>query len=118
MNRIVIILAAFVCMIALGASETKAGKNSALVGTWSGEFGGEPFQLILNADGTGEMDGPIRWTAQGNELRGTLTLMFNDGRREQIEYHTSVNPKDRSGYGPAVIFDGTNYQRTGDGNCG
>jgi hypothetical protein len=220
-----------------------AGQNSALVGTWSGNFGGEPFQLILNADGTGQMDGPIqwqvqgnklviteddgsteyhfalkgskltvsggdletpltltriggagksappvaqapagkasastaqkfltghywafsghstgsgsysreqraalcsdgtfymgsetgssgasgtagvshgdrgRWTAQGNELRGTLTLMFNDGRREQIGYETSLNPKDRSGYGPAVIFDGTNYQRTGDGNC-
>jgi hypothetical protein len=235
-----------VLIVAMWSAPAWAAKNSALVGTWSGEFGGEPFQLILNADGTGQMDGPIRWeaqgdqlviteddgateyqfvlkgskltvsggdleepltltrtggagkasppaakmpqapaakaqpgsamqflaghywafsghstgsgsysreqraalcrdgtfymgsetgssgasgtagvahgdsgrwTAQGNELRGTLTLMFNDGRREQIEYQTSVNPKDRSGYGPAVIFDGTNYQRTGDGNC-
>ena len=225
-------------------SEARAGQNSALVGTWSGDFGGEPFQLILNTDGTGQMDGPIqwqvqgnklviaeddgstaynfvlkrskltvsggdleapltltrtggsgkaaappvaqasagkasgstaqrfltghywafsghstgsgsysreqhaalcsdgtffmnretassgssgtagihggdsgRWTAQGNEMRGTLTLSFANGQQEQIPYATSTNPKDRSGYGPAVIFDGTNYQRTGDGNC-
>lgn len=240
MQRGFIVMA--VCALSL-ASQAWAASNTALVGTWNGEFGGEPFQLILSADGTGQMDGPIqwqvqgnklviteddgstaynfvlkgskmtvsggdleapltltraagsgkaappvakapvgkasnstaqrfltghywafsghstgsgsysreqraalcsdgsfymgsetgssgtsgtagisngdsgRWTAQGNELRGTLTLMFNDGRREQIGYETSLNPKDRSGYGPAVIFDGTNYQRTGDGNC-
>ena len=239
MRRIVLLMALSVLSVGL----VWAGQNSPLVGTWSGDFGGEPFQLILNADGTGQMDGPIqwqvqgnklviteadgataynfvlkgskmtvsggdleapltltrtggagkaappvaqapagkasgstaqrfltghywafsghstgsgsysreqraalcsdgtfymgsetgssgvsgtagashgdngRWTAQGDERRGTLTLMFNDGRREQIGYETSLNPKDRSGYGPAVIFDGTNYQRTGDGNC-
>lgn len=236
---------------ALWAAPAQAGSNAALVGTWNGEFGGEPFHLILNADGTGEMDGPIRWlvqgntlviagedeetayqfvlkgtkltvsggdldapltltraggagkasppaarapvgresprargkvagsaaqrfltghywafsghstgsgsyareqraalcsdgtfymgsetgssgssgtasishgdsgrwTAQGDESHGTLTLIFDDGRREQIPYETSTNPKDRSGYGPAVIFDGTVFQRTGDGNC-
>jgi len=245
MKQGIILFAVLMFMVALERPPAWAAKNSALVGTWSGEFGGEPFQLILNADGTGQMDGPIqweakweqlviteddgsteytftlkgskltvsggdleepltftrigsagkappaakmpqappakaqpgsamqflaghywafsghstgsgsysreqraalcrdgtffmgsetgssgtagtagvahgdsgRWTAQGNELRGMLTLMFNDGRREQIEYHTSLNSKDRSGYGPAVIFDGTNYQRTGDGNC-
>jgi hypothetical protein len=230
-------------MMVIGGLPAQAGSNSALVGAWSGDFAGEPFQLILNADGTGQMDGPIqwraqgnkltiteddgattytftlkgskmtvsggdleasltltrtggsgkaappvaqapagkssgsaaqrfltghywafsghstgsgsysreqraalcsngtfymgsetgssgtsgtagvshgdsgRWSAQGNEMRGTLTLMFNDGRSEQIPYETSTNPKDRSGYGPAVIFDGANYQRTGDGNC-
>jgi hypothetical protein len=238
-----IALAAFVCMIALGVSEARTGQNSALVGTWSGEFAGEPFQLILNADGTGQMDGPIqwqvqgnklviaeddgsteykfvlkglkltvsggdleapltltraggsgkatapsvqapagkaargsavqflagqysaysghstysgsyssekrgalcsnglfqlssetssagssgmagvqggnngRWTAEGDELRGTLILQFSNGQQQRIPYATSMNPKDRSFYGPAVIFDGTNYQRTGDGNC-
>lgn len=231
-------------MIVVGWSPARAGSSSPLVGTWSGNFGGEPFQLILNADGSGEMDGPIkwqaqgskliiteedgstaynfsvkgskltvsggdleapltltrtgasgrtqpplaqappgktsgsstaqrfltghywaysghstgsgsysreqraalcsdgtffmgsetgssgasgtagvshgdsgRWTAQGDESRGTLILEFSDGRREQIGYETSTNPKDRSGYGPAVFFDGTNYQRTGDGSC-
>lgn len=244
MKRLLIALAALVCVMVAGVSGARAGQNSSLVGTWSGDFGGEPFQLILNADGSGEMDGPIkwqaqgnklviteddgatmynfalkgskltvsggdleaplrltragaagkaappaaqapagkapastaqrfltghywafsghstgsgsysreqraalcsdgtfymgsetgssgasgsagvshgdsgRWTAQGDALRGTLTLMFTDGRREQIRYETSLNSKDRSGYGPAVIFDGTNYQRTGDGNCG
>jgi hypothetical protein len=214
-------------MVAFQGFPARAGSDASLVGTWSGDFGGEPFQLILNADGTGQMDGPIhwqaqgnrlviteedgataynfvlkgskmtvsggdleapltltrsgsgkaaeppagdasgstaqrfltghywtfsghstgsgsysceqraalcsdgtffmgsepgtsgtagishndsgRWTAQGDELRGTLILMFNDGRREEIGYETSLNPKDRSGYGPAVIFDGTNY---------
>ena len=239
MRRVVLLMALYV----FSTGPAWAGQNSSLVGTWSGDFGGEPFQLILNADGTGQMDGPIqwavqgnklviveddgstaytftlkgskmtvsggdleapltltraggggkaavpapkapagkasastaqrfltghywaysghstgsgsysreqraalcsdgtfymgsetgssggsgtagvshgdsgRWTAQGNEMRGTLTLHFNDGRQEQIAYETSTNPKDRSGYGPAVIFDGTNYQRTGDGNC-
>lgn len=239
MRRIVLLAALHVFIV----GPAWAGQSSGLVGTWSGDFGGEPFQLILNADGTGQMDGPItwqaqgnklviaeddgttsynfvlkgskmtvsggdleapltltrtgatgkasppvaqapagnasgskaqrfltghywafsghstgsgsysreqraalcsdgtffmgsetgssgasgtagvshgdsgRWTAQGDELRGTVTLMFTDGRREQIGYETSLNPKDRSGYGPAVIFDGTNYQRTGDGSC-
>lgn len=238
-----IVLAAFVWMLALGMSEVWAGQNSPLVGTWSGEFGGEPFQLILNADGTGQMDGPIqwqvqgskliiaeddgsteykfvlkgskltvsggdleapltltrtsgsgkatapsaqapagkpprgsamqflagqysaysghstysgsyssekrgalcsnglfqlnsetsssgssgmagvqggnsgRWTAEGDESRGTLILQFSNGQQQRIPYVTSMNPKDRSFYGPAVTFDGTTYQRTGDGNC-
>lgn len=243
MNRIMLPFALLACTMVLGLSDAGAGQNAPLVGTWSGDFAGEPFQLILNADGTGQMDGPIQWqaqgnkltiteddgattyhfalkgskltvsggdleqpltltrvggsgraappaaqapagkasgstaqrfltghywaysghstgsgsysreqraalcsngtfymgsetgssgasgtagashgdsghwTAQGNEMRGTLILKFNDGRQEQIPYETSTNPKDRSGYGPAVIFDGTNYQRTGDGNC-
>jgi len=239
MRRVMLLLTIGVLSLAPPAW---AGKNAALVGTWSGEFGGEPFQLILNADGTGQMDGPIqweakgnqlviteddgsteytfvlkgsrltvsggdleepltliraagagkasppvapapaaasrgpaaqflagqywafsghstgsgsysreqraalcsdgtfymnretassgssgtagihggdsgRWTAQGNERRGTLTLSFANGQQEHIPYETSTNPKDRSGYGPAMIFDGTMYQRTGDGNC-
>ncbi|MSQ77868.1 MAG: hypothetical protein EXR97_05405 [Nitrospiraceae bacterium] len=238
-----IVLAAFVWMLALGVSEIWAGSNTALVGTWSGDFAGEPFQLILNADGTGQMDGPIqwqvqgnklviaeddgsteykfvlkgskltisggdmeapltltraggsgkatapsaqapagkasrgaavqflagqysaysghstysgsyssekrgalcsnglfqlssetsssgssglagvqggnngRWTAEGDELRGTLILQFSNGQQQRIPYAASMNPKDRSFYGPAVTFDGTTYQRTGDGNC-
>lgn len=231
-------------LCALGpAVATWAGSNTALVGTWSGDFAGEPFQLILNADGTGQMDGPIqwqvqgnklviaeadgttaynfmlkgskmtvsggdleapltltriggsgkaappvaqaptgksprgsavqflsgrysaysghstysgsyssekrgalcsnglfqlnsetsssgssgmagvqggnsgRWTAEGDESRGTLILQFSSGQQQRIPYVTSMNPKDRSYYGPAVTFDGTTYQRTGDGNC-
>lgn len=56
-----------VCALSL-ASQAWAAPNTALVGTWNGEFGGEPFQLILNADGTGQMDGPIQWQVQGNKL--------------------------------------------------
>lgn len=243
MRRVMIVLAMLVWMSAPGVSEVLAGQNSSLVGTWSGDFAGEPFQLILNADGTGQMDGPIqwqaqgnkltiteddgattynftlkgskmtvsggdleapltltrtggsgkavppvaqapsgkpsrgsavqflagqysaysghstysgsyssekrgalcgngqfhlssetsssgssgiagvqggnsgRWTAEGDELRGTLILQFSNGQQQRIPYVTSMNPKDRSYYGPAVTFDGTTYQRTGDGSC-
>jgi hypothetical protein len=247
MSRILIVLATLGWMSALGVSEVLAGQNSSLVGTWSGDFAGEPFQLILNVDGTGQMDGPIQWQAQGNKLtiteddgattynftlkgskmtvsggdleapltltrvggsgkaappgappvaqapagkpsrgsavqflagrysaysghstysgsyssekrgalcsngmfhlnsetsssgssglagvqggdsgrwtaegdesRGTLILQFGNGQQQRIPYVTSMNPKDRSYYGPAVTFDGTTYQRTGDGNC-
>lgn len=241
MQRGFIVMA--VCVLSL-ASQTWAASNTALVGTWNGEFGGEPFQLMLNADGTGQMDGPIqwqvqgkklviteddgsiaynfilkgskmtvsggdleapltltraggsgkatapssaqaptgkasrgsavqflagqysaysghsthsgsyssekrgalcsnglfqlssetsssgssgiagvqggnngRWTAEGDELRGTLILQFSNGQQQRIPYATSLNPKDRSFYGPAVTFDGKTYQRTGDGSC-
>jgi len=239
MRPIVLLMALSV----LSMGSVWAGQNSALVGTWSGEFAGEPVQLILNADGTGQMDGPIqwqvqgnklviteddgsvdynfvlkgsqmtvsggdleapltltrgggsgkatapsaqapagkasrgsavqflagqysaysghstnsgsyssekrgalcsnglfqlnsetsssgssgiagvqggnsgRWTAEGDEHRGTLILQFSNGQQRRIPYATSMNPKDRSFYGPAVTFDGTTYQRTGDGNC-
>ncbi len=239
MRRIVLMLALSVLSVGL----VWAGQNSPLVGTWNGDFAGEPFQLILNADGTGQMDGPIQWQAQGNKLtiteddgsmeykfvlkgskltvsggdleapltltriggsgkaappvaqapagkpshgsavqflagrysaysghstysgsyssekrgalcnngmfqlssetsssgssglagaqggdsgrwtaegdesRGTLILQFSNGQQQRIPYVTSMNPKDRSYYGPAVTFDGTTYQRTGDGNC-
>lgn len=65
MQRGFIVMA--ICVLSL-ASQAWAASNTALVGTWNGEFGGEPFQLVLNADGTGRMDGPIQWQVQGNKL--------------------------------------------------
>jgi len=244
MKNGIVVFAVPVFIVAFEGPPAWAGSNTALVGTWSGEFAGDPFQLILNADGTGQMDGPIqwqvrgkklviteddgstaynfalkgskmtvsggdleepltltriggagkpasppvaqapagkpsrgssaqflagqysaysghstysgsyssekrgalcsnglfqlnsetsssgssgmagvqggnsgRWTAEGNELRGTLILQFSNGQQQRIPYETSMNPKDRSYYGPAVKFDGTLYQRTGDGSC-
>ena len=78
-------------------SETSSSGSSGMAGVQGGNSG--------------------RWTAEGNEMRGTLLLTFSNGQQQRIPYETSLNPKDRSYYGPAVIFDGTNYQRTGDGNC-
>ena len=78
MKRILIVLAAFACVMAAGVSGGMAGQNAALVGTWSGEFAGEPFQLILNADGTGQMDGPIQWQVQGSKL----VIAEDDGSTE------------------------------------
>jgi hypothetical protein len=58
-----------------------------------------------------------RWSAVGDELQGTVTVTYANGRSERYPYVTSTDPKDRSGYGPAVSFGGRKYQRTGDGSC-
>ena len=68
MKRGIVLFTVLIFMVVLDGPPTWAGSNTALVGTWSGEFGGEPFQLILNADGTGQMDGPIQWQVQGSKL--------------------------------------------------
>ena len=58
-----------------------------------------------------------RWSVVGDELQGTVTVTYADGRSERYPYVTSMDPRDRSGYGPAVSFGGRKYQRTGDGSC-
>ena len=117
------------------ASKFLAGQYMAYSGhsTYSGSYSSEKrgvlcsngtFQLSseTSSSGASGMAGVQggnsgRWTAEGDEMRGTLILQFANGQQQRIPYETSLNPKDRSFYGPAVIFDGTNYQRTGDGNC-
>jgi len=78
MNRIMLARTFLACAMVIGLSDAGAGQSSPLVGTWSGEFAGEPFQLILNADGTGQMDGPIQWQVQGNKL----VITEDDGSTE------------------------------------
>jgi hypothetical protein len=58
-----------------------------------------------------------QWTAEGDELHGVVAITYGDGRLVQFEYVTSLDPKDRSGYGPSVTFGGTKYQKAGDGSC-
>mgnify|MGYP001165924190 CR=1 FL=1 len=117
------------------AVQVLAGQYSAYSGhsTYSGSYSSEKrgalcsnglFQLSseTSSSGSSGMAGVQggnngRWTAEGDELRGTLILQFSNGQQQRIPYATSMNPKDRSFYGPAVTFDGTTYQRTGDGNC-
>lgn len=58
-----------------------------------------------------------RWSASGDAQRGTLVLQHADGRIDEVPYVVSQDRADQSGYGPAVTFGGTKYQRTGDGSC-
>lgn len=58
-----------------------------------------------------------RWSAEGDELQGTVTVTYADGRSERYPYVASSDPRDRSAYGPAVSFGGRKYQRSGDGAC-
>ncbi len=84
-----------------------------------GTFGSNRETQSSGSGGTygGQGRGGGRWSADGDEYRGTVTLMYGNGAREQMEYVTSTNPKDRSAYGPAVRFGGTLYQKGGDGSC-
>ena len=101
--------------------------------TYSGSYSRES-KLFLCADGSfgtnrethssgsggifgGQGGGGGRWTAEGDETRGVVTLHHGNGGQEQLEYVTSTNPKDRSAYGPAVRFGSTLYQKAGDGSC-
>jgi len=57
------------------------------------------------------------WSAQGTALGGTLTLQYASGEVQELAYEASQDPRDRSGYGPALIIGGRKYQKTGDGSC-
>jgi hypothetical protein len=115
------------------AKDFLAGRYEAYSGSSSGSFSSES-RMSLCADGTfgtnrethssgsggtygGQGRNGGRWTADGDEFQGTVTLMYGNGARDQMNYVTSTNPKDRSYYGPAVRFGNKLYQKTGDGSC-
>jgi hypothetical protein len=115
------------------AKDFLAGHYEAYSGSSSGSFSSES-RMSLCADGTfgtnrethssgsggtygGQGRSGGRWTADGDEFQGTVTLMYGNGARDQMNYVTSTNPKDRSYYGPAVRFGNKLYQKTGDGSC-
>ena len=131
-------------LVLLAATAAQAQAPASLVGTWSTAVNGMPFELELQADGTfiygsesggsgrltnqygdvtasygavGAQSRDGRWSATGNQQNGTLTLQYSDGSVVQVPYVVSQNPADRSGWGPAVSFDGILFQRTGDGVC-
>ena len=84
-----------------------------------GTFGTNRETQSSGSAGTygGQGRGGGRWSADGDEFQGTVILTYGNGAREQMNYVTSTNPKDRSAYGPAVRFGGTLYQKGGDGSC-
>jgi hypothetical protein len=57
------------------------------------------------------------WQATGDAFTGQLTLTWGNGTSTTLPYRVSQDPKDRSGYGPGVVFGDTLYQKTGAGGC-
>jgi hypothetical protein len=57
------------------------------------------------------------WSSQGDALSGQITLTYNNGQSETLQYRVSQDPKDRGGYGPGVTIGSTKYQKSGPGNC-
>lgn len=57
------------------------------------------------------------WKAQGDASGGTLLLQFSDGGTAEVPYKVSTDPKDRSGYGPAVWIGNDLFQKNGSGDC-
>jgi hypothetical protein len=49
-----------------------------------------------------------RWSAEGNDYQGVITLSYTNGRTVQIRYQRS---------GSDMVFDGRKYARFGDGSC-
>ena len=85
----------------------------------SGSFsrGGENSNSGANGTAYGNRASGGTWTAQGDQFQGTIILMYGNGQQEQLPYQVSTDPKDRSGYGPALRIGSTLYQKTGPGGC-
>lgn len=49
-----------------------------------------------------------RWSAEGDQNQGTVTLSYNNGRTVQLSYQRA---------GGGMVFDGNKYARFGDGSC-
>ncbi|MFO0728168.1 MAG: hypothetical protein U1E65_30585 [Myxococcota bacterium] len=54
------------------------------------------------------------WSAEGEGDAGQITLSYGNGQSEVLPYRISRDPRDQSGYGPAVVIGSTKYQRVGD----
>lgn len=84
----------FLCFFLLGASLTLlAQTNPNLIGTWHAKENGFTMILILNANGTGTLDGdPIKFTVKGNTLAVT-----EDGDVNNYSFTLSGNTLKLSG---------------------
>ncbi|MGA2329803.1 MAG: hypothetical protein ABSH05_26430 [Bryobacteraceae bacterium] len=49
-----------------------------------------------------------KWSAEGNDYQGLITLSYSNGRSAQVSYQRS---------GSDMLFDGRKYARFGDGSC-
>lgn len=84
----------FLCFFLLGASVALlAQTNPNLIGTWHAKENGFTMILILNANGTGTLDGdPIKFTVKGNTLAVT-----EDGDVNNYSFTLSGNTLKLSG---------------------
>ncbi|MBI5067226.1 MAG: hypothetical protein HZB56_03230 [Deltaproteobacteria bacterium] len=57
------------------------------------------------------------WTAAGDATSGSLTLTWSGGGTTTLRYQASQDPRDRSGWGPALRIGDTLYQKAGPGDC-
>jgi hypothetical protein len=49
-----------------------------------------------------------KWSAEGTDYQGVITLNYSNGRSAQVRYQRS---------GSDIVFDGRKYARFGDGSC-
>lgn len=49
-----------------------------------------------------------RWSADGNDSQGVITLTYNNGRTQRVQYRKA---------GLDIVLDGQEYARYGDGSC-
>lgn len=58
-----------------------------------------------------------RWSSVGDGMQGSITLTYNNGQSETLNYRVSQDPRDRSAYGAGMVIGPTKYQKTGTGDC-
>jgi len=77
---------------------------------YDGRFnrGGEIYSSGDAGIALGQSGNAGQWSADGDDGQGTITLTYNNGRTEQIEYQKA---------GADIIFSGKKYARYGDGTC-
>lgn len=57
------------------------------------------------------------WSASGDASGGSLVLQPDGGGARSLNWRVSTNPRDRSGWGPALYIGNELYQKVGEGRC-
>ncbi|MBL8305374.1 MAG: hypothetical protein JNM33_01670 [Rubrivivax sp.] len=57
------------------------------------------------------------WSATGDASGGSLLLQPDGGPAHTLGWRVSTNPRDRSGWGPALYIGNDLYQKVGEGRC-
>jgi hypothetical protein len=79
--------------------------------------GGEVFSSGGAGLAMGQSGNGGQWTVQGDEVQGTIFLTYDNGESAHQDYRVSTDPRDMSGYGPALFFGRSKWLRTGNGAC-
>ncbi len=57
------------------------------------------------------------WSASGDASGGSLVLQPDGAGARSVPWRVSTNPRDRSGWGPALYIGNDLYQKVGEGRC-